>query len=430
MDLTRNIIAHMNMSRTISALALSILAGLLLGFGITTISSRAARAHTLMHEQISSDISALIPGNIDSDNHNLDFQINGQANPGTAQFSAQSTTGVGGSFVSDVYDMVSPAVVHITNRIERQDFFFGPINEEATGSGVIVSKSGYILTNYHVIQNASDLIVFTNDGQSYGAEIIGADAGTDLALIKIEAPHDLPVAKLGDDTKLRVGGWVVAIGNPCGLDWTVTVGVVSALNREITNQLTNQTLYGMIQTDATINPGNSGGPLLNARGEVIGINDVIVSNSGGSEGIGLAIPVSTAKDVLEDLITNGRVKRPWLGMRVYRVVNEALARQHNLPVDHGIIPREVYEGSPAANAGIIRYYVQRRSRQFGYDIISEIDGTPITNERQLLDIVRNHEPGDKVDLTVYRVIDGAYEKLELSVELTELDQRAPLLGIV
>ncbi|MCB1220084.1 MAG: trypsin-like peptidase domain-containing protein [Planctomycetales bacterium] len=417
----------MSMPRTISALVLSILAGLLLGFGLTTIS----RAHTLNnHNRIAEDIAALIPGNVASDDHNVGFQINSQASPGTAQFSAQSTVGVGGSFVSDVYDMVSPAVVHITNRIERQDFFFGPINEEATGSGVIVSKSGYILTNYHVIQNATDLQVVTNDGQSYSAEIIGADAGTDLALIKVNAQHDLPVAKLGDDTKLRVGEWVVAIGNPRGLDWTVTVGVVSALNREITNQLTNQTLYNMIQTDATINPGNSGGPLLNAAGEVIGINDVIVSNSGGSEGIGLAIPVSTVKDVLDDLITNGRVMRPWLGLRIYRVVNEALARQHNLPVTHGIIPREVYEGSPAANAGIIRYYVQRRSKEFGYDIISEVDGKEVTSERQMLDIIRNHEPGEKVTLTIYRVINGSYEKLNIDVVLTELDPRAPLLGIV
>ncbi len=421
----------MTITRTISALALSIVAGLLIGFGLTTLSAKTARAHTIANgRQIAEEITALIPGKIDSDDRNTNFQITPGGDPGTAQFSAQSSVGVGGSFVSDVYDLVSPAVVHITNRIESRDFFLRPINEEATGSGVIVSKSGYILTNYHVIQNASDLVVVTNDGQSYSAEIIGADAGTDLALIKVESPHDLPVAKLGDDTKLRVGEWVVAIGNPRGLDWTVTVGVVSALNREITNQLTNQTLYGMIQTDATINPGNSGGPLLNARGEVIGINDVIVSNSGGSEGIGLAIPVSTVKDVLEDLITNGRVIRPWLGIRAYRVVTEGLARQHNLPVNHGIIPREVYEGSPAASGGIIRYYVQRRGKEFGYDIIAAIDGTELNSERQLLDIIRNHAPGEGVTLSIYRVINGSYEQLEIDVVLTELDPRAPLLGIV
>jgi serine protease Do len=411
---------------------LSIVAGLILGFGITTINSRVARANTLANGlRLAEEINALIPGNRDSQNLDLALQLDNYGqNSGSAQASLQSSVGVGGTFVSDVYDAVSPAVVHITNRTQRQDFFLGSVPSEATGSGVIVSKSGYILTNYHVIQNATDLIVVTNDGQTFKAEVIGADAGTDLALIKIDAPQDLPVAKLGDDTKLRVGEWVVAIGNPRGLDWTVTVGVISALNREITNQLTNQTLYNMIQTDATINPGNSGGPLLNARGEVIGINDVIVSNSGGSEGIGLAIPVSTVKDVLEDLIKNGRVLRPWLGMRIDRVVNERLARQHNLPVAYGIIPREVYEGSPAAQAGIIRYYVKRGGREFGYDIISHIDGKEIRSERQVLDVIRNHVPGDTVKLTIYRVINGAFEKMELPVTLNELDPRAPLLGIL
>ena len=422
----------MSTAKTMSAVALSIVAGLILGFGITTLNSRVARANTLANGlRIAEEINALIPGNRDAGNLDLALQLdNYPSAAGTAQANMQSSVGVGGTFVSDVYDLVSPAVVHITNRIERQDYIFGRYDQEATGSGVIVSKSGYILTNYHVIQNATDLIVVTNDGQEYKAEIIGADAGTDLALIKVEADHDLPVAKLGDDTKLRVGEWVVAIGNPRGLDWTVTVGVISALNREITNQLTNQTLYNMIQTDATINPGTSGGPLLNAQGEVIGINDVIVSNSGGSEGIGLAIPVSTVKDVLEDLIKNGRVLRPWLGLRIDRLVNEGLARQHNLPVTFGIIPREVYEGSPAAEAGIIRYYLRKREGEFGYDIISHIDGKEIHSERQLLDVIRNHVPGDKVDLTVYRVINGSFEKIEVPVTLTELDPRAPLLGLV
>lgn len=424
--------AAMTSSRTLAAVLLSIIAGLILGFGMTTINSRVARANSLANGlRLAEEINALIPGNRNSDNLDLALQLDNYGkNAGTAQAGLQSSVGVGGTFVSDVYDAVSPAVVHITNRTQRQDFFLGSIPAEATGSGVIVSKGGYILTNFHVIQNATDLIVVTNDGQSFTAEVIGADAGTDLALIKIDAPKDLPVAKLGDDTTLRVGEWVVAIGNPRGLDWTVTVGVISALNREITNQLTNQTLYNMIQTDATINPGNSGGPLLNARGEVIGINDVIVSNSGGSEGIGLAIPVSTVKDVLEDLIKNGRVLRPWLGVRVDRVVNERLARQHNLPVTYGVIPREVYEDSPAAKAGIIRYYVKRGGKEFGYDIISHIDGKEIRSERQVLDVIRNHVPGDSVTLTIYRVINGAFEKVDLQVTLSELDPRAPLIGIL
>jgi S1-C subfamily serine protease len=340
-----------------------------------------------------------------------------------------AAVGVGGSFVSEVYKKVSPAVVHITNKSQQYDMFMRSYETEATGSGVIVDNQGYILTNFHVIEAAKEIVVILNDGREFTATKIGEDPGTDLALLKINADGKLPVAVLGDSRALEVGEWVVAIGNPKGLDWTVTVGVVSALGREIIAK-TGQTLRGMIQTDAAINPGNSGGPLLNARGEVIGINDAIVSGTGESIGIGLAIPVNTAKAVLEDLVKNGRVIRPWLGIEEGVSINARIAARFKLPVDHGVVPGVVYENSPAARAGITPYMVDNRTGEYRYSIIVAVDSENINDGRELLDIIRNHKTDDTVKIDLYTINNGKYSASQVEVKLSELPKDAPMMGII
>ncbi len=398
--------------RMLSIAILCAVAGVLAGFATTTALNRMdSQAH-----------AAATPGA----SAGFDLGPGGQAAAVAA--AQQGTVGVGGNFVTDVYKRVSPAVVHITNSTQYMDFFYGPKTAEATGSGVIVDDRGYILTNNHVIERAQSLTVILNDGQQYTAKVIGADPGTDLALIKIDAKTKLPFAKLGDSSTIEVGQWVVAIGNPRGFDWTVTVGVISALNRQIVSKSNGQTIRGLIQTDAAINPGNSGGPLLSASGDVIGINDAIVSASGGSEGIGLAIPINTAKDVLDDLIKHGRVIRPWLGISILGEVTANTASYYNFPIDYGLIPEKVYSDSPAAKAGIIRP-VKDAGGKYQIDIVTSIDGEKLDSSQELLDIVRNHQPGDKVTVEVYRVTNGSYQVQKLAVTLQALPEAAPAMGI-
>jgi serine protease Do len=307
------------------------------------------------------------------------------------------------------------------------NFFMPPSEQESTGSGVIVDAQGFILTNSHVIEGAQQLFVVLSDGNQYSAEVIGNDPGTDLALIKIDAEEDLPVAPLGDSTKIDVGEWVVAIGNPLGFDWTVTAGVISAVERDAPSPV-GQTIRGLIQTDAAINPGNSGGPLLNARGEVIGINERILSKSGGSEGIGLAIPINTAKSVLGDLIKYGKVQRAWLGTRVLREVNPALKARYNLPVDFGVIIQSVYTPSPASKAGLLPFAAGRESVQF--DILTAINGQKISSEIELLDYIREQKAGESVQIEVYRVKNDKYSVQRLASTLTQVPDQAQAWGII
>jgi len=408
----------MKTAKVISITLLSAIAGLLVGFGLTTLPHREARANTPALSFTGQPETINLASPVDAP---------------PQMVNAAATVGVGGNFVKEVYKAVSPAVVHITNKsvYERFDFFYGHQEYESasTGSGVIVEEKGYILTNYHVIADAQEIIVILADGREFTATIIGQDPGTDLALIKVESDEDLPTATLGDSDAIEVGEWVVAIGNPRGFDWTVTAGVISARGREIVNSITGQTVSGLIQTDASINPGNSGGPLLNARGHVIGINEMIVSRSGGSEGIGLAIPINTAKVVLEDLIKHGRVIRPWLGVEVWEI-NPGVARRRHLPVDYGVVVKVIYTDSPALQGGINRYISNPRTGHFSYDIITSIDGERVDSERKLLDLIRNHEPSDTVTLDFYRITDGAYEALQAEVHLAPLPENAPQMGII
>jgi S1-C subfamily serine protease len=319
-----------------------------------------------------------------------------------------------------VYEKVSPGVVNITSMVLEYDFFFSPVAKEgATGSGCVLDKEGNVLTNYHVIASAESLEVSLPDHTKYHAKIVGADKQNDLAIIKlVGAPGDRlhPIA-LGDSQSLKVGQKVLAIGNPLGLQNTLTVGIVSSLGRKIRTE-GGDLVENVIQTDAAINPGNSGGPLLNTAGEMIGINTSIFTIGGGNIGIGFAIPANMIRRVADDLIREGRVVRPWVGISGY-AVSEDLASALDLPVTSGILVARVERGSSLDGAGIQganRVAILYNQRVLvGGDIITHVNGNPVTSTEELRLAVEGKKPGDIVQLTIYR----GREKLQKSVTLIE-----------
>jgi S1-C subfamily serine protease len=306
--------------------------------------------------------------------------------------------------VIGVYRAASPGVVHITSTVISQDFFFRVVPERGTGSGFMVDDRGYILTNNHVVENADSLEVTLADKSKFPAKLVGRDTNNDLAVIRIALPREkLTPLKLGDSSQLQVGQMAIAIGNPFGLDRTVTRGVVSALGRSLRSE-TGRQIRNVIQTDAAINPGNSGGPLLNSRGEVIGINTMIFTPSGGSVGIGFAVPISTAKKLLPQLIARGRASHPWLGISGVDIT-PAAAKALSLPVKEGVMVSQVAQTGPAARAGIRG--AQRRVRVGNYmvsvggDIIQALDGQRITSVDELtafLDDRKQVGEGVRVDI--------------------------------
>ena len=251
---------------------------------------------------------------------------------------------------SAIYQEAGPSVVNIVTTAVSYDFFYNPVPSTGSGSGVIVDRRGYIITNYHVVEEARTLEVTLFDGSRYKAEIAGLDPGDDLALLRVKAPQSkLKPIRLGNSTGVRIGQKALAIGNPFGLEKTLTVGIVSSLGR--TMRATNGRLIGgIIQTDAAINPGNSGGPLLDSSGEMIGVNTAIFSPVGASIGIGFAIPVDTVRKVLPSLMEKGYVSRPWLGI-AGQSIDEAEAALLGLP-SSGILVADVFRGSPAEKAGL------------------------------------------------------------------------------
>jgi serine protease Do len=314
------------------------------------------------------------------------------------------------AFVS-VAERVTPAVVSVSaertikpqdarNRIrqlppEFQQFFDDPQQprtQEAQGSGFIVTKDGYILTNNHVVDGADQVKVVLLDHRSFKAKVVGHDAQTDVAVLKIDA-SDLPTVPLGDDARTRVGEWALAIGNPFGLDFTVTAGIISAKGRSTQLASLNADHYRIqdfIQTDAAINPGNSGGPLVNIRGEVVGINSAIASETGSYSGYGFAIPITLAKTVMDDIIAHGRVRRAILGASITDVTPEdaAVTKLKNIS---GVKLESFTEGSPAEKAGM----------EPG-DIVVKIDGQPADRVSTLQRMIRTHQPGDVVTLEAVR----------------------------
>ncbi len=317
-----------------------------------------------------------------------------------------------------IYKQASPAVANIVTRAVQYDFFYNPIPVEGAGSGFVIDTEGHILTNYHVVEGAQTIEVTLGDQSRYKAKYIGADTRNDIALIQIDAQgHKLTPLPLGDSRNLLVGQRVLAIGNPFGFQSTLTTGVVSSLGRTVQTD-ENTFIDEAIQTDAAINRGNSGGPLLNSRGEVIGINSAIFSPSGTTAGIGFAIPINTARRVAEDLITQGRVRRATLGAEG-RTIWPGLAEALNLGVDQGILIERVTSGGPAAQAGIRggtrSVLAGLQELRIGGDVLIAIDGKPITNQMDLNLILNRARPGDTVTVTVVR--DG--KKMDVKVTLGE-----------
>jgi S1-C subfamily serine protease len=305
-----------------------------------------------------------------------------------------------------VYRSSSPAVVNITTTAVAYDFFLNPIPKEGTGSGAVIDRAGYILTNFHVIDGAARLEVTLADGGKWPARPIGADPSNDVAVIKIEAPPEkLTVIPLGDSSRLVVGQKVLVIGNPFGLARTLTVGIVSSLGRSIRAE-NGRLIRGIIQTDAAINPGNSGGPLLNASGEVVGVSTAIFSPTGASVGVGFAVPINTAKRILPELINRGYVARPFLGISGHEIF-PALAEALRLPVKEGIMVVEVTPGSPAQRAGIRggdrAVQVGNMIVRVGGDIITEVNQVKVRNFDELSDFIDTKRPGDTVTLTFNRL---------------------------
>ncbi len=350
------------------------------------------------------------------------FFLAGPAFPGEAPFRTASGLTPEEEIIIALYRAASPGVVHITSTVLSQDFFFRVVPERGAGSGFIVDERGYILTNNHVVENAESLEVTLADKSKVPAKLIGRDPNNDVAVIRIAGPREkLIPLRLGDSAKLQVGQMAIAIGNPFGLDRTVTRGVISALGRSLQSD-TGRQIRNVIQTDAAINPGNSGGPLMNSRGEVIGINTAIFTPSGGSVGIGFAIPVNTAKKLLPQLIARGRASHPWLGISGMEITPD-LVRALTLPVKEGVMIARVTPGSPAERAGLRGGQRRVRVRNFmfavGGDIILAVDGRKVTTVDDLTGFLdENKKTGEDVRVDILR--DG--KPVSVTARLAELPE--------
>jgi S1-C subfamily serine protease len=314
-----------------------------------------------------------------------------------------------------VYRKNIDSVVNVTSRAVTFDFFYGLVPQEGQGSGFIIDKEGHVLTNYHVIAEARQVEVTLHNRKKYRATVVGTDRSHDLAVIQIKGSEFTPMV-LGDSRNLQVGQKVYAIGNPFGLAGTMTRGIISSIRP--VQEPDGMQIDEAIQTDAAINPGNSGGPLLNWHGEVIGINTMIASNVGQSAGIGFAIPVNTAKAVLNDLVTLGRVRRPALGVRTIPITPE-LADQMGLAADSGLLIVQVVPGGAADRAGLRggteRAYLGNIPIMVGGDLIVAIDGQAVQDQQALSQVMNSHRAGDTVRLTIYR----GKKKVDVNVLLGE-----------
>jgi len=304
-----------------------------------------------------------------------------------------------------VYEKVADGVVNITSTAVQMDFFFNVFPAQGSGSGSIMDTKGHILTNHHVVANAQKLEVTLADGSKWPAKLIGSDPDNDLAVIKIDAPREkLKVISMGDSKNLRIGQKVLAIGNPFGLERTLTTGVISSLGRTIRSE-GGFLMEDIVQTDAAINPGNSGGPLLNSEGEIIGINSAIISPTGGSVGIGFAIPVNTAKRIISELISKGYVTYPWIGATIQSLIPE-VAKYLKIKVDRGAMIAEVVRGGPADKGGLRggdqRVQVGNIIMVVGGDIVVKADQHDVKTHDELIRYIREKKPGDMITLKVYR----------------------------
>jgi S1-C subfamily serine protease len=347
------------------------------------------------------------------------------AGPSAEKINAPSAAALDSSLTDDeartvkIYRQVAPAVANIITQAVEYDFFMNAVPVEGAGSGFVIDTKGYVLTNYHVVEGAEKIEVALGDRTRYPAKFVGADERNDVALLKIDPKGaTLTAVPLGDSSGLQVGQKVIAIGNPFGFSSTLTTGVVSALGRTV--QTGDKTFIDQaIQTDAAINRGNSGGPLLNSHGEVIGINSAIYTPSGTTAGIGFAIPISTAKEIAHDLMTEGRVRRAELGLGTTVALWPGLAQALELPVSQGLLVERLPENGAAAHAGVqggnrmVLAGLQRLV--IGGDVIVAVDGKEVTSSLDV-NIATNHKkPGETVTLTVYR----GDRKMDITVTLAE-----------
>ncbi len=335
-------------------------------------------------------------------------RLSNRLQPARAAFSEKSASGITDpATVTDeqnnieIYRTLSPGVVNVHSTSYARDFFGFVEPQEGSGSGSIIDQDGDILTNYHVIEGAQKLAVSFGGQKNYAAKVVGGDPDTDLAVIKlIETPKEaLTIVPLGDSDKLEVGQKVLAIGNPFGLDRTLTTGVISGLQRPIRAR-NGRPIEGAIQTDASINPGNSGGPLLDSHGRMIGINSQILSPSGASAGVGFAVPVNIAKRIVPELVRSGEIRRPKLGITTRDV--EALKNQVELPVSDGVLIYQVAPGGAAANAGLHGLTQTENGDVEIGDVIVGIDNEKVANTDDLYRILNKHAVSDLVQVQIVR----------------------------
>jgi S1-C subfamily serine protease len=311
-----------------------------------------------------------------------------------------------GRAIGDIYARSARGVVQvIATQVSSDSPFFGPQETTASGSGFVIDKAGHIVTNYHVIDGAREVQVNFSGDDRMDAKVIGSDPSTDIAVLEIDAQaRALTPLPLGDSETVRVGDAVIAIGNPFSLERTVTAGIVSALQRRITAP-DGFAIDEVIQTDAAINRGNSGGPLMNANGEVIGVNAQIETETGGNVGIGFAIPINTVKEVVSQLIDRGKVEHAYLGIEM-ATIDDTIAETFNLPVDQGVLVMRVHDDSPAERAGLkggtTPVVVEGESYLLGGDVITKADDEEIESADELGDIVASKKPGEELELEISR----------------------------
>lgn len=322
-----------------------------------------------------------------------------------------------------VYEKCNEAVVNITTQVMGYDWFLEPVvTSSGSGSGSIIDKRGYVVTNVHVIEKASTITISLADGSSFHGKVVGQDKESDIAVLKFDPPAgvELKTIAFGDSDSLKVGQKVIAIGNPFALERTMTTGIVSGLGRPI-QESSDVIIRDMIQTDAAINPGNSGGPLLDSQGRMIGINTIIYSSSGSSSGVGFAIPASTARRVVNDLLQYGKVNRGVIKANLVQN-SSRIASYARTKISNGVIVSSVISGSEAEKAGLeggttaVQYGTfNPKTIYLGGDIITQIGNIKVTNLAEYYSALENKKPGDKVEVTVYR--DGSYLTLTVTLEV-------------
>lgn len=330
-----------------------------------------------------------------------------------------------------VYEKCNEAVVNITTQVMGINWFLEPVVQDGgSGSGSIIDERGYVVTNVHVINKANKINISLADGTSYPGTVVGTDVESDIAVLKFDPPENVKLKTIafGDSNTLKVGQKVIAIGNPFALERTMTTGIISGLGRPI-QESANVIIRNMIQTDAAINPGNSGGPLLDTNGKMVGINTMIISNSGSSAGIGFAVPVSTAQRVVNDLLKYGKVRRGTILIEPVQMTS-SIAQYAGLKINYGILVSQVKEGSNAEKAGLrggtkpVQYGSRFNSTTIylGGDIITGIDGIDIRTYADYTSVLESKRPKDAVTVTVFR--NGNFEKLKVLLDGTDTDSES------